>query len=213
MYKDNELNFLGLNVNSIDLVCILLFIGAMGKSAQFFLHTWLPDAMEGPTPVSALIHAATMVTAGVFLVVRCSPIYEYSSLALSLVTIIGMITAIFAASVALVQDDIKKIIAYSTCSQLGYMFFAAGVGAYNVAMFHLFTHAFFKALLFLGAGSVIHAFKDEQNINKMGGVRNKLPITYILMLVGTLALTGFPLLSGFYSKDAIIEFAYLKEIL
>ena len=150
LYKDNELNFLGLNVNSIDLVCILLFIGAMGKSAQFFLHTWLPDAMEGPTPVSALIHAATMVTAGVFLVVRCSPIYEYSSLALSLVTIIGMTTAIFAASVALVQDDIKKIIAYSTCSQLGYMFFAAGVGAYNVAMFHLFTHAFFKALLFLG---------------------------------------------------------------
>ena len=210
LYKDNELIFLGLNVNSIDLVCILLFIGAMGKSAQFFLHTWLPDAMEGPTPVSALIHAATMVTAGVFLVVRCSPIYEYSSLALSLVTIIGMTTAIFAASVALVQDDIKKIIAYSTCSQLGYMFFAAGVGAYNVAMFHLFTHAFFKALLFLGAGSVIHAFKDEQNINKMGGVRNKLPITYILMLIGTLALTGFPLLSGFYSKDAIIEFAYLK---
>ena len=210
LYKDNELNFLGLNVNSIDLVCILLFIGAMGKSAQFFLHTWLPDAMEGPTPVSALIHAATMVTAGVFLVVRCSPIYEYSSFALSVVTMIGMTTAIFAASVALVQDDIKKIIAYSTCSQLGYMFFAAGVGAYNVAMFHLFTHAFFKALLFLGAGSVIHAFKDEQNINKMGGVRNKLPITYILMLIGTLALTGFPLLSGFYSKDAIIEFAYLK---
>ena len=142
----------------------------MGKSAQFLLHTWLPDAMEGPTPVSALIHAATMVTAGVFLVVRCSPIYEYSELALSVVTIIGMVTAIFAASVALVQTDIKKIIAYSTCSQLGYMFFAAGVGAYNVAMFHLFTHAFFKALLFLGSGSVIHSFKDEQNINLMGGV-------------------------------------------
>ena len=210
LYKDNELNFLGFNVNSIDLVCILLFIGAMGKSAQFFLHTWLPDAMEGPTPVSALIHAATMVTAGVFLVVRCSPIYEYSEFALSIVTIIGMTTAIFAGSVALVQDDIKKIIAYSTCSQLGYMFFATGVGAYNVAMFHLFTHAFFKALLFLGAGSVIHAFNDEQNINKMGGVRKKLPTTYILMLIGTLALTGFPLLSGFYSKDAIIEFAYLN---
>ncbi len=210
IYTNTNLDFLGLNLNSIDLVCILLFIGAMGKSAQFFLHTWLPDAMEGPTPVSALIHAATMVTAGVFLVVRCSPIYEYSEFALSIITIIGMTTALFAASIALVQDDIKKIIAYSTCSQLGYMFFAVGVGAYNVAMFHLFTHAFFKALLFLGAGSVIHAFNNEQNINKMGGVRNKLPITYVLMLIGTLALTGFPLLSGFYSKDAIIEFAYLK---
>ncbi len=210
IYTNTDIDFLGLNLNSIDLVCILLFIGAMGKSAQFFLHTWLPDAMEGPTPVSALIHAATMVTAGVFLVVRCSPIYEYSEFALSIITIIGMTTALFAASIALVQDDIKKIIAYSTCSQLGYMFFAAGVGAYNVAMFHLFTHAFFKALLFLGAGSVIHAFNNEQNINKMGGVRNKLPITYVFMLIGTLALTGFPLLSGFYSKDAIIEFAYLK---
>ena len=211
LFTNNELNFLGIKINSIDLICILLFIGAMGKSAQFFLHTWLPDAMEGPTPVSALIHAATMVTAGVFLVVRCSPIYEYSEFALSIVTIIGMTTAIFAGSVALVQDDIKKIIAYSTCSQLGYMFFATGVGAYNVAMFHLFTHAFFKALLFLGAGSVIHAFHDEQNINNMGGVKNKLPITYTLMLIGTLALTGFPLLSGFFSKDAIIEYAYLKD--
>ena len=182
----------------------------MGKSAQFLLHTWLPDAMEGPTPVSALIHAATMVTAGVFLVVRCSPIFEYSPIALNLVTIVGMITAIFAASVALVQNDIKKIVAYSTCSQLGYMFFA-GVGAYHVAMFHLFTHAFFKALLFLGAGSVIHAFKDEQDIRNMGGVRKNLPYTYVFMLLGTLALTGFPFLSGFYSKDAIIEFAYLKN--
>ena len=207
---DKKLNFLGLNINSVDLICLLLFVGAMGKSAQFLLHTWLPDAMEGPTPVSALIHAATMVTAGVFLVVRCSPIYEYSELALSVVTIIGMVTAVFAASVALVQTDIKKIIAYSTCSQLGYMFFAAGVGAYNVAMFHLFTHAFFKALLFLGSGSVIHSFKDEQNINLMGGVWKKLPYTYSLMIIGTLALTGFPLLSGFYSKDAIIEFAYLS---
>ena len=205
---NEKLNFLGIEIKAIDLICILLFIGAMGKSAQIFLHTWLPDAMEGPTPVSALIHAATMVTAGVFLVVRCSPIYEYSELALNIVTIIGMSTAFFAASVALVQTDIKKIIAYSTCSQLGYMFFAAGVGAYNVAMFHLFTHAFFKALLFLGSGSVIHAFKDEQNINNMGGVWKKLPYTYALMIVGTLALTGFPLLSGFYSKDAIIEFAY-----
>ena len=207
---DKNLLFLGININAIDLICLLLFVGAMGKSAQILLHTWLPDAMEGPTPVSALIHAATMVTAGVFLVVRCSPIYEYSELALNVITIVGMSTAFFAATVALVQTDIKKIIAYSTCSQLGYMFFAAGVGAYNVAMFHLFTHAFFKALLFLGSGSVIHAFKDEQNINKMGGVWKKLPYTYTLMIIGTLALTGFPFLSGFYSKDAIIEFAYLR---
>ncbi len=207
---DKNLSFLGFNVKAINLVCLLLFIGAMGKSAQILLHTWLPDAMEGPTPVSALIHAATMVTAGVFLVVRCSPIYEYSPLILNFITIVGMITAFFAATVALVQTDIKKIIAYSTCSQLGYMFFATGVGAYNVAMFHLFTHAFFKALLFLGSGSVIHAFKDEQNINNMGGVWKKLPYTYALMIIGTLALTGFPFLSGFYSKDAIIEFAYLK---
>ena len=207
---DKKVLFLGLDIQIVDLICILLFIGAMGKSAQIFLHTWLPDAMEGPTPVSALIHAATMVTAGVFLVVRCSPIFEYSPLALNIVTIIGMLTAFFAATIALVQTDIKKIIAYSTCSQLGYMFFATGVGAYNVAMFHLFTHAFFKALLFLGSGSVIHAFKDEQNINKMGGVFKKLPYTYILMIIGTLALTGFPFLSGFYSKDAIIEFSYLK---
>ena len=207
---DKKLLFLGIEIKAVDLICLLLFIGAMGKSAQIFLHTWLPDAMEGPTPVSALIHAATMVTAGVFLVVRCSPIYEYSELALNVVTVVGMTTALFAASVALVQTDIKKIIAYSTCSQLGYMFFAAGVGAYNVAMFHLFTHAFFKALLFLGSGSVIHAFKDEQDINKMGGVWKKLPYTYTLMIIGTLALTGFPLLSGFYSKDAIIEFAFLS---
>jgi len=207
---EKDLTFLGININAIDLICILLFIGAMGKSAQIFLHTWLPDAMEGPTPVSALIHAATMVTAGVFLVVRCSPIYEYSPFALNIITVVGMSTAFFAATVALAQDDIKKIIAYSTCSQLGYMFFAAGVGAYNVAMFHLFTHAFFKALLFLGSGSVIHSFKDEQDINLMGGVWKKLPYTWILMIIGTLALTGFPFLSGFYSKDAIIEFAYLK---
>ena len=207
---DKNLSFLGFGVKAVDLICILLFIGAMGKSAQIFLHTWLPDAMEGPTPVSALIHAATMVTAGVFLVVRCSPIFEYSPLTLNIITVVGMMTAFFAATVALVQTDIKKIIAYSTCSQLGYMFFAAGVGAYNVAMFHLFTHAFFKALLFLGSGSVIHSFKDEQDINQMGGVYKKLPYTYIFMIIGTLALTGFPFLSGFYSKDAIIEFAYLK---
>jgi len=206
-----EINFLGLNINLITLISLTLFIGAMGKSAQFLFHTWLPDAMEGPTPVSALIHAATMVTAGVFLVVRCSPIFEYSQVALNFIAIIGMVTAVFAASVALVQNDIKKIIAYSTCSQLGYMFFAAGVGAYHVAIFHLFTHAFFKALLFLGAGSVIHAFKDEQDIRKMGGVWKKIPYTWALMLIGTLALTGFPFLSGFYSKDAIIEFAYFKN--
>ena len=208
---NEKINFLGFNFVVIDLICILLFIGAMGKSAQIFLHTWLPDAMEGPTPVSALIHAATMVTAGVFLVVRCSPIYELSPLGLEIVTLIGMSTAFFAATVALVQNDIKKIIAYSTCSQLGYMFFAAGVGAYNVAMFHLFTHAFFKALLFLGAGSVIHSFQNEQDIKNMGGVWRKLPFTYLMMIIGTLALTGFPFLSGFYSKDAIIEFAYLEK--
>ena len=208
---DKEINFLGINLNLITLICLTLFVGAMGKSAQFLFHTWLPDAMEGPTPVSALIHAATMVTAGVFLVVRCSPLFELSQFALNIVAIIGMITALFAASVALVQNDIKKIIAYSTCSQLGYMFFAAGVGAYHVAIFHLFTHAFFKALLFLGSGSVIHAFKDEQDIRLMGGVWKKLPYTWILMLIGTLALTGFPFLSGFYSKDAIIEFAFFKN--
>ena len=208
--ENKDIVFLGLNFNAINTICVLLFIGAMGKSAQIFLHTWLPDAMEGPTPVSALIHAATMVTAGVFLVVRCSPVYEYSPLALTLITIVGMTTALFAASIALVQNDIKKIIAYSTCSQLGYMFFATGVGAYNVAMFHLFTHAFFKALLFLGSGSVIHAMNNEQDINFMGGIKSKLPYTYMYMIIGTLALTGFPLLSGFYSKDAIIEFAFLK---
>ena len=210
-FTKNSLIIFGGEFNVLTLICVFLFIGAMGKSAQFLLHTWLPDAMEGPTPVSALIHAATMVTAGVFLVVRCSPIFEYSQFALNLVAIVGMITALFAASVALVQNDIKKIIAYSTCSQLGYMFFAAGVGAYHIAIFHLFTHAFFKALLFLGAGSVIHAFQDEQDITKMGGVWKKIPFTMVLMLIGTLALTGFPFLSGFYSKDAIIEFAYLKN--
>ncbi len=210
-YINQEISFIGLEINLITFICLFLFIGAMGKSAQFLLHTWLPDAMEGPTPVSALIHAATMVTAGVFLVVRCSPLFEYSQVALNTVAVVGMITALFAASVALVQNDIKKIVAYSTCSQLGYMFFAAGVGAYHVAIFHLFTHAFFKALLFLGSGSVIHAFKDEQDIRNMGGVWKKLPYTYFFMLIGTLALTGFPFLSGFYSKDAIIEFSYLKN--
>ena len=205
-----QIIFLGFEFNLITLICLLLFVGAMGKSAQIFLHTWLPDAMEGPTPVSALIHAATMVTAGVFLVVRCSPIFEYSQVALNIVALVGMMTAFFAATVALVQNDIKKIVAYSTCSQLGYMFFAAGVGAYHVAIFHLFTHAFFKALLFLGSGCVIHSFNKEQDIRLMGGVWKKIPYTYTLMIIGTLALTGFPFLSGYYSKDAIIEFAFLK---
>ena len=202
--------FLGIEFNLITLICLLLFLGAMGKSAQILLHTWLPDAMEGPTPVSALIHAATMVTAGVFLVVRCSPIFEYSQTALNVVAAVGMTTAFFAATVALVQNDIKKIVAYSTCSQLGYMFFAVGVGAYHVAIFHLFTHAFFKALLFLGSGCVIHSFNNEQDIRLMGGVWKKIPFTYALMIIGTLALTGFPFFSGYYSKDAIIEFAYLS---
>jgi len=209
----NSIKIFGGEYNLITTICVFLFIGAMGKSAQIFLHTWLPDAMEGPTPVSALIHAATMVTAGVFLVARCSPLFEYSQYALNLVAFVGATTAIFAASIAIVQTDIKRIIAYSTCSQLGYMFFAAGMGAYNIAIFHLFTHAFFKALLFLGAGSVIHAFHDEQNIEKMGGVWKKIPLTYALMLIGTLALTGFPLLAGFYSKDAIIESAYFSKSL
>jgi NADH-quinone oxidoreductase subunit L len=209
----NSIKIFGGEYNLITTICVFLFIGAMGKSAQIFLHTWLPDAMEGPTPVSALIHAATMVTAGVFLVARCSPLFEHSQYALNLVAFVGATTAIFAASIAIVQTDIKRIIAYSTCSQLGYMFFAAGMGAYNVAIFHLFTHAFFKALLFLGAGSVIHAFHDEQNIEKMGGVWKKIPLTYALMLIGTLAITGFPLLAGFYSKDAIIESAYFSKSL
>jgi len=209
----NIIKIFGSEFNLITTICVFLFIGAMGKSAQIILHTWLPDAMEGPTPVSALIHAATMVTAGVFLVARCSPLFEYSQYALNLVAFVGATTAIFAATVAIVQTDIKRIIAYSTCSQLGYMFFAAGMGAYNIAIFHLFTHAFFKALLFLGAGSVIHAFHHEQNIEKMGGVWKKIPMTYALMVIGTLALTGFPLLAGFYSKDAIIESAYFSKSL
>ena len=210
-YKDTTFNFIGYDLNSINLICYLLFIGAMGKSAQLFLHTWLPDAMEGPTPVSALIHAATMVTAGVFLVVRCSPLFDVSPSAMAFVTFIGASTAFFAATVGLVQNDIKRIIAYSTCSQLGYMFVAAGLGAYGVAMFHLFTHAFFKALLFLGAGSVIHAVHEEQDIRKMGGIASFIPITHLMMLIGTISIMGFPFTSGFYSKDAIIETAYLSN--
>jgi NADH-quinone oxidoreductase subunit L len=202
------LNIFGHALNgqgALTVICLLLFMGAMGKSAQVPLHTWLPDAMEGPTPVSALIHAATMVTAGVFMVARLSPLFELSATALSAVTVIGAFTAFFAATVGLVQNDIKRVIAYSTCSQLGYMFAALGVGAYPVAIFHLFTHAFFKALLFLGAGSVIHAVSDEQDMRKMGGLYRLIPVTYTMMLVGTLSLTGFPLTAGYFSKDAIIE--------
>ncbi len=195
-------------VDTLTLICLLLFVGAMGKSAQFLLHTWLPDAMEGPTPVSALIHAATMVTAGVFMVCRASPLFELSTTALGVVTVVGAVTAFFAASVGLVQNDIKKVIAYSTCSQLGYMFFAAGVSAYAASMFHLMTHAFFKALLFLSAGAVIHAMHHEQDMRRMGGLARKIPMTYAVMMIGTLALTGFPFLAGFYSKDAILESAF-----
>jgi NADH-quinone oxidoreductase subunit L len=213
-----KLAFLGMQLDALTIVCLLLFVGAMGKSAQFFLHTWLPDAMEGPTPVSALIHAATMVTAGVFMVARLSPMMEYAPVALAVITFVGAITAIFAASVGLVQNDIKRVIAYSTCSQLGYMFVALGVGAYSVAIFHLFTHAFFKALLFLGAGSVIHAVGGEQDIRRMGGLKDRIPLTYWMMMIGTLALTGvgIPMLgigfAGFFSKDAIIEAAFASHM-
>ncbi len=200
-------HFLSLDVDALTTVCLLLFMGAMGKSAQFLLHTWLPDAMEGPTPVSALIHAATMVTAGVFMVARLSPLFELAPVAAAFVTFIGATTAIFAATIGLVQNDIKRIIAYSTCSQLGYMFVAMGVGAYSVGMFHLFTHAFFKALLFLGSGSVILAMHHEQDIRHMGGLWRKIPFTYGVMVIGTLALTGFPFTAGYFSKDAIIEAA------
>ena len=200
-------HFLSWDVDALTVVCLLLFMGAMGKSAQFLLHTWLPDAMEGPTPVSALIHAATMVTAGVFMVARLSPLFELAPTAAAFVTFIGATTAMFAATIGLVQNDIKRIIAYSTCSQLGYMFVAMGVGAYSVGMFHLFTHAFFKALLFLGSGSVILAMHHEQDIRNMGGLWRKIPFTYGVMVIGTLALTGFPFTAGYFSKDAIIEAA------
>ncbi len=203
-----QMSFIGLDADVLTVIGVLLFVGAMGKSAQIILHTWLPDAMEGPTPVSALIHAATMVTAGVFLVARMSPLYELAPDAAALVAVIGATTAFFAATVGLVQNDIKRVVAYSTCSQLGYMFVAAGVSAYGAAIFHLFTHAFFKALLFLGAGSVIHALHHEQDMRRMGGIRTMLPVTYLMMLVGTLALTGFPGTAGYFSKDAIIESAY-----
>ena len=202
------MEFLGWQVDSLTLACILLFIGAMGKSAQIPLHTWLPDAMEGPTPVSALIHAATMVTAGVFMVARLSPLFEYAPTALAVVGIIGGTTAIFAASIGMVQPDIKKVVAYSTCSQLGYMFAAAGVSAYGAAIFHLFTHAFFKGLLFLCCGSVIHAMGGEQDMRRMGGLWRKMPITYVTMWIGALSLSALPFFSGYYSKDTILEAAW-----
>ncbi len=202
------IHFLSWEFDTLTTLCLLLFMGAMGKSAQFLLHTWLPDAMEGPTPVSALIHAATMVTAGVFLVARLSPLYELAPHAKEVVVIVGAITAFFAATVGLVQNDIKRVIAYSTCSQLGYMFVALGLGAYGIAIFHLFTHAFFKALLFLGSGSVIHAMSGEQDMRKMGGLAPHIKKTWILMIIGNLALTGFPFTAGYYSKDAIIESSF-----
>lgn len=210
LMKDVTVNFLNLNVDLLTAIGIFLFIGAVGKSAQLGLHTWLPDAMEGPTPVSALIHAATMVTAGVFLIARCSPIYEYATNVLEGITIFGALTAFFAATVGLVQNDLKRVIAYSTCSQLGYMVFACGLSNYSVGVFHLANHAFFKALLFLGAGSVIHAVADEQDMRKMGGLKNLVPFTYSMIVIGSLALIGFPFLTGFYSKDLILEVAYGK---
>jgi len=207
-FSEHQIQFLSFSFPALDFLCFLLFIGAMGKSAQLGLHTWLPDAMEGPTPVSALIHAATMVTAGVFLVARMSPLYEFATFTNLFITFIGAATAIFAASIALTQNDIKRVIAYSTCSQLGYMFFAAGVGAYNASIFHLTTHAFFKALLFLSAGSVIHAMHHEQDMRKMGGLFKKIPFTATMMWIGSLAIIGFPYLSGYYSKESILENAF-----
>ena len=206
--KDFYFIFCNYILSIIDVACILIFIGAMGKSAQIFLHLWLPDAMEGPTPVSALIHAATMVTAGVYLIARCSPMFEYSMFSLKVITVIGASTAFFASTVGLVQNDFKKIVAYSTCSQLGYMFFACGLSNYPLAIFHLSNHAYFKALLFLCSGAVIHAMGDEQDIRKMGGLRRILPFTYIMFLIGSLSLMGFPFLTGFYSKDLILEVAF-----
>lgn len=203
-------SFLGFEIDAISTIGLMLFVGAVGKSAQLGLHTWLPDAMEGPTPVSALIHAATMVTAGVYLIIRCSPLYEYSGYALNVITIFGALTAFVAGTIGLVQNDLKKVIAYSTCSQLGYMVFACGLSNYSVSMFHLINHAYFKALLFLSAGSVIHALNDEQDMRRMGGLLQVLPYTYVMILIGSLALMGFPFLTGFYSKDVILEIAYAR---
>jgi NADH-ubiquinone oxidoreductase chain 5 len=213
IFTNKVFSFLSFDFDLISIICFFLFIGAVGKSAQLGLHTWLPDAMEGPTPVSALIHAATMVTAGVFLIARTSPLFEYTSSVLSLVTIVGACTAFFAATVGLLQNDLKRVIAYSTCSQLGYMVFACGLSNYSVGVFHLVNHAFFKALLFLGAGSIIHAVADEQDMRKMGGLKKLVPFTYSMMVIGSLALIGFPFLTGFYSKDVILEVAYGKYTL
>jgi NADH-ubiquinone oxidoreductase chain 5 len=207
-FKTQTVNFLNMDFNILSLICIFLFLGAVGKSAQLGLHTWLPDAMEGPTPVSALIHAATMVTAGVFLIARCSFIFEYAPKSLQVVTLLGAATAFFASSVGLLQNDLKRVIAYSTCSQLGYMVFSCGLSDYAVGVFHLANHAFFKALLFLGAGAIIHAVNDEQDMRKMGGLKNLVPFTYSVIIIGSLALIGFPFLAGFYSKDLILELAY-----
>ena len=213
IFTNKTYYFLNFDFNLIFIICFFLFIGAIGKSAQLGLHTWLPDAMEGPTPVSALIHAATMVTAGVFLITRSSPLFEYSATILRIVTVLGACTAFFAATVGLLQNDLKRVIAYSTCSQLGYMVFACGLSNYSVGVFHLVNHAFFKALLFLGAGSIIHAVADEQDMRKMGGLKKLVPFTYSIMVIGSLALIGFPFLTGFYSKDVILEVAYGKYTL
>ena len=209
-FKGKTILFLGINFDIIDIIAALLFFGACGKSAQIGLHTWLPDAMEGPTPVSALIHAATMVTAGVFLIIKCSPIFEYAPIILTIITFIGALTAFFSATAGLVQNDIKKVIAYSTCSQLGYMIFACGISNYHVSLFHLANHAFFKALLFLSAGAIIHSLSNEQDMRKFGGLMNLLPFTSTMLLIGSLSLMGFPFLTGFYSKDLILELAYSK---
>jgi len=208
LYKHIEISLYFSNFPFLDVVCLFLFIGSMGKSAQIGLHTWLPDAMEGPTPVSALIHAATLVTAGIFLIIRCSPLFEFAPVALIFILFIGGITTFFAATTAIVQDDIKKVIAYSTASQLGYMTFICGSSGYHASMFHLVNHAFFKALLFLGAGSVIHAMSGEQDMRKFGGITKLIPYTYSMLLLGFLALSGFPFLSGFYSKDLILEIVF-----
>ncbi len=209
-FVNKSILFLNVNINILFIICLLLFVGAMGKSAQIGLHTWLPDAMEGPTPVSALIHAATMVTAGVFLIIKCSPLFEYAPSLLMFIAIIGAFTAFFAATIGLIQADIKKVIAYSTCSQLGYMFFVCGLSGYHIGLFHLVNHAFFKALLFLSAGSIIHSLSNEQDMRKYGGLLQLLPFTYIMLFIGSLSLMGFPFLTGYYSKDLILEFAYSK---
>jgi NADH-ubiquinone oxidoreductase chain 5 len=205
-------SILNYDLEILTFVCFFLFIGSIGKSAQIGLHTWLPSAMEGPTPVSALIHAATMVTAGVFLIIRCSPLFEYAPKSLLFIILIGVVTALFAATIGLVQNDLKKVIAFSTTSQLGYMIFICGLSSYDASFFHLVNHAFFKALLFLSAGSVIHAMSGEQDMRKLGGLGKLLPFTYSMMLIGSLALAGFPFLSGFYSKDLILEIAYSKSM-